>query len=181
MSQATPSATPVRNADGQKKGKKLPLIVDVAIGNNGKQLYQVHESSKMVRKEMPRSTNFALNDDISDEGFYISQINEQRTPIRKTLGTLSPSSLNQKRIRHDVYDQGDDNSNDDNCQNDVYEQQQQQPQQQQQQQLHQPNMYENGNVGVISNDPVSAVGHYDNNPVSHVPTGAYSRVQDTDI
>ena len=42
-------------------------------------------------------------------------------------------------------------------------------------------MYENGNVGVISNDPVSAVGHYDNNPVSHVPTGAYSRVQDTDI
>lgn len=182
MSQATPSATPVRNADGQKKGKKLPLIVDVAIGNNGKQLYQVHESSKMVRKEMPRSTNFALNDDISDEGFFISQINEQRTPIRKTLGTLSPSSLNQKRIRHDVYDQGDDNSNDDNCQNDVYEQQQQQPQQQQQQQqLHQPNMYENGNVGVISNDPVSAVGHYDNNPVSHVPTGAYSRVQDTDI
>lgn len=76
MSQATPSATPVRNADGQKKGKKLPLIVDVAIGNNGKQLYQVHESSKMVRKEMPRSTNFALNDDISDEGFFISQINE---------------------------------------------------------------------------------------------------------
>ena len=57
---------------------------------------------------------------------FISQINEQRTPIRKTLGTLSPSSLNQKRIRHDVYDQGDDNSNDDNCQNDVYEQQQQQ-------------------------------------------------------
>ena len=38
MSQATPSATPVRNADGQKKGKKLPLIVDVAIGNNVKQL-----------------------------------------------------------------------------------------------------------------------------------------------
>ena len=94
------------------------------------------------------------------------------------MGTLSPSSLNQKRIRHDVYDQGDDNSNDDNCQNDVYEQQQQQPQQQQQQQqLHQPNMYENGNVGVISNDPVSSVGHYDNNPVSHVPTGAYSRVK----
>ena len=28
---------------------------------------------------------------------------------------------------------------------------------------------------------MSAVGHYDNNPVSHVPTGAYSRVQDTDI
>lgn len=174
MSQATPSATPVRNANGQKKGKKLPLIVDVAIGNNGKQLYQVHESSKMVRKEMPRSTNFALNDDISDEGFFISQRNEERTPIRKTLGTLSPSSLNQKRIRDDVYDQGDDNSNDIDCQNIVYEQQQQ-PQ-------HQPNMYENSNVGVVSHDPAAAAaGHYGNTPIQHIPTGAYSRVQDNDI
>ena len=59
----------MRNADGQKKGKKLPLIVDVAIGNNGATLPGTR-IFKMVRKEMPRSTNFALNDDISDEGFY---------------------------------------------------------------------------------------------------------------
>lgn len=39
--------------------KRLPMIVDIAIDTNGKQMYQVHETSKLVRKEMPKSTNFS--------------------------------------------------------------------------------------------------------------------------
>lgn len=49
------------------KRKKLPIIVDVALDANGKQLYQIHESSKLVRKEMPRSTNFNLHHELTAE------------------------------------------------------------------------------------------------------------------
>lgn len=49
------------------KRKKLPIIVDVALDANGKQLYQIHESSKLVRKEMPRSTNFNLHHELTPE------------------------------------------------------------------------------------------------------------------
>lgn len=41
--------------------KRLPMIVDIAIGDNGKQMYQVHETSKFLRKEMPKSTNFSIS------------------------------------------------------------------------------------------------------------------------
>ncbi|CAK7895856.1 transcription activator Tec1p [[Candida] anglica] len=81
------SQTPTRNSSV----KKLPMIVDIAIGNDGKQLYQVHESSKLVRKEMPRSTNFSAQTcTLTHE--------EEKTPIRKILGTISPSTLNQKKV-----------------------------------------------------------------------------------
>ncbi|KAI5969560.1 hypothetical protein CANMA_001410 [Candida margitis] len=49
------------------KRRKLPIIVDVALDSNGKQLYQIHESSKLVRKEMPRSTNFNLHHELTAE------------------------------------------------------------------------------------------------------------------
>lgn len=39
--------------------KKLPMIVDIAIDTNGKTMYQVHETSKLVRREMPKSANFS--------------------------------------------------------------------------------------------------------------------------
>lgn len=68
--------------------RNLPMIVDIAIGNDGKQLYQVHESTKLVRKEMPRSTNFSV---------LTAPADEEKTPIRKILGTILPSTLNQKR------------------------------------------------------------------------------------
>lgn len=44
----TPAVTPSR-------AKNLPLIVDIAIDNDGKQLYQVHESAKAEHKDMPRT------------------------------------------------------------------------------------------------------------------------------
>ncbi|CAH2351386.1 transcription activator Tec1p [[Candida] railenensis] len=66
------------------------MIVDIAIGDDGKQLYQVHESSKVVRKEMPRSTNFTTGASLAHD--------EEKTPIRKILGTISPSTLNQKKL-----------------------------------------------------------------------------------
>ncbi|CAH6722091.1 transcription activator Tec1p [[Candida] jaroonii] len=72
------------------KNKKLPMIVDIAIDDNGKQLYQIHESSKFVRKEMPKSTKFYQNQELVDEDF------QDKTPIRKILGTISPSTLNKK-------------------------------------------------------------------------------------
>lgn len=88
---------PVANSSNDYR--KLPLIVDIALDNNGKQLYQVHESSKLVRNEMPRSTNFG-NHDHPELLSY-----EERTPIRQVLGTISPSTLNQKKLLEDEYDE----------------------------------------------------------------------------
>lgn len=81
MSAQTPTPTPKGS-----RNRKLPMIVDIAIDNNGKQLYQVHESLKSVRKEMPKSTSFCASEDA------------EKTPIRRILGTISPSTLNQKKI-----------------------------------------------------------------------------------
>lgn len=39
--------------------KKLPMIVDIAIDTDGKTMYQVHETSKLVRREMPKFANFS--------------------------------------------------------------------------------------------------------------------------
>lgn len=80
MSAHTPTPTP----KGSRRGK-LPMIVDIAIDDNGKQLYQVHESLKAVRKEMPKSISFSASKDA------------EKTPIRRILGTISPSTLNQKK------------------------------------------------------------------------------------
>lgn len=89
MSHQTPTPTPSRVSHRHRfdsPQKPLPLIVDIALDKDGKQLYQVHESSKLVRKEMPRSNNFVNNGD--GEG--------DRTPVRKVLGTISPLTLNKK-------------------------------------------------------------------------------------
>ncbi|KAK6461461.1 TEA/ATTS domain family-domain-containing protein [Scheffersomyces coipomensis] len=119
--QQTPAATPLRNIYNMSAhhqhhqqqhmtpntNKKLPLIVDIALDDNGKQLYQVHESSKLVRKEMPRSTNFSatvtntnLDSDLNNPESSIKQEyhddhdseNILKTPSNKFLGTLSPNS-----------------------------------------------------------------------------------------
>lgn len=71
------------------------MIVDIALDDNGKQLYQVHESSKLIRKEMPRSTRFNNQPNLIDDE------SEEKTPIRKILGTISPSTLNQKKTNDD--------------------------------------------------------------------------------
>lgn len=93
------SNTPIHTPINQKVNKKLPMIVDIALDDNGKQLYQVHESSKLVRKEMPKSTKFNSNTLLDED-------EEEKTPIRKILGTISPSTLNQKKV-------GDDESTED--------------------------------------------------------------------
>ncbi|KAK6459228.1 TEA/ATTS transcription factor [Scheffersomyces xylosifermentans] len=99
----TPAPTPIKDS-ATHHSKKLPLIVDIAIDNNGKQLYQVHESSKSVRREMPRSTNFSNTGiHIDDGSIFVKQ--EEKTPIRRVLGTLSPSTLNQKKGSEDEYDE----------------------------------------------------------------------------
>ncbi|EGV64117.1 TEA-domain-containing protein [Yamadazyma tenuis ATCC 10573] len=79
------------------------MIVDIALDGNGKQIYQVHESSKFVRREMPRSTKF--NSSTTD---LLDELDEEKTPIRKILGTISPSTLNQKKVSDD--DSGEDSS-----------------------------------------------------------------------
>lgn len=144
MNMAThiPHQTPIKNS--RSSNKKLPMIVDIAIDNNGKQLYQVHESSKLVRKEMPKSTNFNNNNydsltntqNIAASAASASASNplsnsvaaptgvnntlldndEERTPIRRILGTISPSTLNQKKSnlssdsdQEDFVDQQDSN------------------------------------------------------------------------
>lgn len=102
-SNQTPTHTPV------KSHKRLPMIVDIAIDNTGKQLYQVHESSKLVRKQMPKSTNFnsgfnesnynlmSGGDMMNPANINFDQQDDEKTPIRRILGTISPSTLNQKK------------------------------------------------------------------------------------
>lgn len=62
------------------------MIVDIAIDDNGKQMYQVHETSKLVRKEMPKSTNFS---DSSMASFDLGD--ENTSPIEKIMGIHHPS------------------------------------------------------------------------------------------
>lgn len=114
----TPNSTPLRDYDYSNyqfedtfQNKKLPLIVDIAIDNNGKQLYQVHESSKLIRKEMPRSTNFDQN---LDEEIF------NKTPIRKVLGTISPTSQ-RKSYDYGLFEQKFDDNKSDNLFQDSYE------------------------------------------------------------
>lgn len=88
MSADAPSTTPL---------KRLPMIVDIAIDNNGKQMYQVHETSKLVRKEMPKSTKF------SDSSIGSFEMCDDATPpIEKIMGTLLPSDSKQKSSSSDT-------------------------------------------------------------------------------
>lgn len=76
----TPTSTPTRN--------KLPVIVDIGIDTEGKQQYQVHESLRLVRKEMPRSSGF---------------VNADKTPVRNALGQFSPPNSRKKiKLEPDV-------------------------------------------------------------------------------
>ncbi|CUM63175.1 uncharacterized protein PRCAT00000743001 [Priceomyces carsonii] len=93
----TPVQTPIR--EGRSK---LPLIVDVALDSDGKQLYQVHESELLVRQEMPRSTNFS---DIANEheSNHDNELeDDERTPIRNMLGIVTPKTLEQRRSQDDL-------------------------------------------------------------------------------
>ncbi|MCP8717633.1 MAG: hypothetical protein M5E90_09430, partial [Asgard group archaeon] len=198
ISQATPASTPMRNTSSnqQQQNKKLPLIVDVAIDTNGKQLYQVHESSKLVRKEMPRSTNFAINNEITDHdaSYFVSQqqqlqqaasADDRSTPVRKVLGTLSPSSLNQKRTHDDMLhhhhhhhdDANNNNSNSNNIDGQIHDDKHNGGGMM----SHNNHLYgsmvgENYNGSAIANH-----NNYNAHELQHIPTGAFSRVQDNDI
>ena len=197
ISQATPASTPMRNTSSnqQQQNKKLPLIVDVAIDTNGKQLYQVHESSKLVRKEMPRSTNFAINNEITDHdaSYFVSQqqqlqqaasTDDRSTPVRKVLGTLSPSSLNQKRTHDDMLhhhhhhdDANNNNSNSNNIDGQIHDDKHNGGGMM----SHNNHLYgsmvgENYNGSAIANH-----NNYNAHELQHIPTGAFSRVQDNDI
>lgn len=69
----TPNSTPVRN--------KLPVIVDIGIDTDGKQQYQVHESLRTVRKDMPQSSGFTT---------------QEKTPVRNELAPVSPPNSRKK-------------------------------------------------------------------------------------
>lgn len=75
MSTETPSSTPL---------KKLPMIVDIAIDPSGAKMYQVHETSKPFRKEMPLSTNFSRS--------TLTSTDDLRSPVDSVMGTFSPCS-----------------------------------------------------------------------------------------
>lgn len=76
------------------------MIVDIAIDTDGKQMYQVHETSKLVRKEMPKSTHFAGSSmgsfDLYDGSRTIVDRNTAALPPHvdsKMRGSLSGHSL----------------------------------------------------------------------------------------
>ena len=54
----TSSMHPDANMQVNAQSNTLPLIVDIAIDNNGRQLYEVHELHKLVRNQMPRLSSF---------------------------------------------------------------------------------------------------------------------------
>lgn len=84
----------IKTDNGLFQTRKLPLIVDVAIDNNGKQLYQVHESSKFIRREMPKSTNFhqSLN------------LQPNASPERKILGDKSTNqAIHNNKLEYSEY------------------------------------------------------------------------------
>lgn len=66
--------------------KKLPMIVDIAIDTNGKTMYQVHETSKLVRREMPKSANFS---EASLDRFELYNGGSSITDL--SMGSLLPS------------------------------------------------------------------------------------------
>lgn len=70
------SQTPMQTPDSRQKGR-LPIIVDISIDDRGKQFYQIHESSRRVRTEMPRARRVVDGE-------------VDRTPTRSELGVLSP-------------------------------------------------------------------------------------------
>ncbi|MCH0629303.1 hypothetical protein JNB11_04930 [Kocuria palustris] len=104
----TPNATPLRDSYNPHLGpqlKKLPMIVDIAIDPNGKQMYQVHELLKLVRKEMPRLTHFVPQamEFGGDLGAPFGA-DDEKTPVRPAFCTMSPSLVPQKRtFEDDVY------------------------------------------------------------------------------
>ena len=69
----TPNSTPVRN--------KLPVIVDIGIDTDGKQQYQLHESLRTVRTDMPQSSGF---------------VTQEKTPVRNDLAPVSPPTSRKK-------------------------------------------------------------------------------------
>ncbi|CAK9439425.1 uncharacterized protein LODBEIA_P35520 [Lodderomyces beijingensis] len=64
---------------------KLPLIVDIALDADGKQLYQVHETSSLVREAMPISNNFSH--DLGDSAFFTQNVDAARD------GNISPRTV----------------------------------------------------------------------------------------
>lgn len=74
MSTETPSTTPL---------KKLPMIVDIAIDPSGTKMYQVHELTTAIRKEMPLLTNFSKNS-------LLLTADDLRSPAESGLGTFLP-------------------------------------------------------------------------------------------
>ncbi|KAL6452816.1 TEC1 Transcription activator TEC1 [Candida maltosa Xu316] len=164
------------------QNKKLPLIVDVAIDTNGKQLYQVHESSKLVRKEMPRSTNFAFNNDITDDGFFTIT----NTTNDNSASTTNPSNPNSNRKILDHLPNNNNNSNsfnklDENDGSNLYHHHNMDLQRTM---SHPTNLYTNSNSmsdPSSNNDYSNYDNNHNNNDLQHIPTGAYSRVQDNDI
>lgn len=71
--------------------KRLPMIVDIAIDPNGKQMYQVHETSKLVRKEMPKSTKF-LDNSLGALDVLHSPVEKYLPPERKRSSPYDFSS-----------------------------------------------------------------------------------------
>lgn len=78
--------------------KKLPMIVDIAIDTNGKTVYQVHETSKLVRREMPKSANFS---EASLDRYEL--YNSGNGLGERSMGSLLPSLENLKSF-HTPYE-----------------------------------------------------------------------------
>ncbi|QFZ28928.1 putative transcription activator [Clavispora lusitaniae] len=72
--------------------KKLPMIVDIAIDTNGKTMYQVHETSKLVRREMPKSANF------SETSLDTLELYDEPKSFSERTGSLSPSMDTKEKL-----------------------------------------------------------------------------------
>ncbi|ODQ78261.1 hypothetical protein BABINDRAFT_177457 [Babjeviella inositovora NRRL Y-12698] len=80
--------------------RRLPVIVDIAIDSNGKQVYQVHNTNKRVRKSMPIIGSYSRDlipifdyDALGLHGYT-------KTPTRHVLGAISPTTSSRNRYFH---------------------------------------------------------------------------------
>lgn len=78
-----PLLTPPRTEGGELR---MPLIVDIAIDDEGKQVHKVHKPSRKVQDETWTS---------------VQEEEVDKTPVSKLMGRLSPASLKQTKVKEE--------------------------------------------------------------------------------
>ena len=86
------SVSRLKSKHSHKRRARLPIIVDVALDRNGKQVYQVHETTKLIRLEMPKSLSFSSNYHVGQDG-TITQPHAMPTSMPNAIPNAMPNAI----------------------------------------------------------------------------------------